>query len=116
MTRMLRLILGGILAIPCLLLTVCVAPLLALLAIPPLCVLVLKKADSTLSSKTPPDHVIIAGGSSGIGLCLAKECIRKGVKQVTILARNPTKLETAKQELEQEAQLQPLLDVASKSK
>jgi len=107
---MTRLILGGILAIPCLLVTVCVAPLLAILAIPPLLVLLLRKAPSGLSAKNPPDHVIITGGSSGIGLCLAKECIQRGVPHVTILARNPNRLESAKQELEQEAQLQPLLD------
>lgn len=107
---MLRLILGGILAIPCLLVTVCVAPLLAILAIPPLCLLLLRKAPSGLSPTNPPDHVIIAGGSSGIGLCLAKECIARGVPKITILARNPTKLAAAQQELEQAAQLQPLLN------
>ncbi|CAJ1968762.1 unnamed protein product [Cylindrotheca closterium] len=97
---MTRLIIGGILAIPCLLVTVCVAPLLALLAIPPLLVLLLRKAPSGLSSKHPPDQVIIAGGSSGIGLCLAKECVQRGVPKITILARDPTKLQAAKQELE----------------
>lgn len=112
---MLRLIAGGILAIPCLLVTVCVAPILALLAIPPLCLLLLRKNPSGLSSSNPPDHVIIAGGSSGIGLCLAKECIQKGVPKITILARNPNKLQKAKEELEQEAQLIPLLSQNKKA-
>ena len=111
MPRMLRLIVGGILAIPCLLVTVCVAPLLAILAIPPLCLLLLRKESSGLSASNPPDHVIIAGGSSGIGLCLAKECIKRKVPKVTILARNPNKLDAAKRELEREAHLLlPLLD------
>ena len=44
-------------------------------------------------------HVVITGGSSGIGLECAKEYVRQGAK-VTIIARNVTKLEAARLELE----------------
>jgi 3-dehydrosphinganine reductase len=108
---MLKIILAGILALPCLLVTVCVAPLMALLAIPSLLLLLLRKAPSGLSKKNPPDHVIIAGGSSGIGLCIAQECVKLGVKKITLLARNPKKLKQAAADLEQLADLQKLLDV-----
>lgn len=107
---MLKLILGGLLALPCLLVTVCVAPLIALLAIPPLLVLLLRKAPSGLSKRNPPDHVIVAGGSSGIGLCIAQECVKIGVKKITLLARNETKLQDAAADLKKLADLQTLLD------
>ena len=45
-------------------------------------------------------HVIITGGSSGIGLELAKECVRKGSRLVTLVARNENKLSEAKKEVE----------------
>mmetsp|Transcript_11380 Transcript_11380/g.32779 ORF Transcript_11380/g.32779 Transcript_11380/m.32779 type:complete len:380 (-) Transcript_11380:346-1485(-) len=48
-------------------------------------------------------HVVITGGSSGIGLSIAKECVERGARVVTLLARNPTKLERARQELEAHA-------------
>lgn len=47
-----------------------------------------------------PDHVVVTGGSSGIGLCIAKECIKRGVPKVTILARNTRRLEHAMATLE----------------
>jgi len=43
-------------------------------------------------------HVVITGGSSGIGLEIAKECIRQGA-DVTIIARNVEKLIEATQEI-----------------
>jgi 3-dehydrosphinganine reductase len=46
-------------------------------------------------------HVIITGGSSGIGLATAKLLAREGA-HVTILARDRTKLENAKKEIEAE--------------
>ena len=49
-------------------------------------------------------HVVITGGSSGIGLSVAKELIRKGAKFITLLARNQTKLDQAQLELVQYAQ------------
>ncbi|VEU41197.1 unnamed protein product [Pseudo-nitzschia multistriata] len=45
-------------------------------------------------------HVVITGGSSGIGLSIARECIERGARVVTLLARNPEKLAAAKKELE----------------
>ena len=44
-------------------------------------------------------HVFITGGSSGIGLEVAKECARKGAF-ITLVARNLQKLDEAKQEVE----------------
>jgi len=43
-------------------------------------------------------HVIITGGSSGIGLACAKECVRRGA-HVTLIARDEKKLERAKNEV-----------------
>ena len=50
-------------------------------------------------------HVVITGGSSGIGLSVAKECIERGAKVITLLARNPEKLSQAKEELVAHASL-----------
>jgi len=47
-------------------------------------------------------HSIITGGSSGIGLALAKLLV-KGGSNITIIARNLEKLETAKTEINKEA-------------
>lgn len=43
-------------------------------------------------------HVFITGGSSGIGLALAHLCAHQGA-DVSLLARNPAKLEEAKQSI-----------------
>jgi 3-dehydrosphinganine reductase len=107
---MLKIIFAGIFAIPCLLLTLCVAPLIALLAIPSLLLLRFRKKISGLSKNNPPDHVIIVGGSSGIGLCIAGECVKRGIGKITIMARNPDKLKQAKKELKKAADLQKMLD------
>jgi 3-dehydrosphinganine reductase len=45
-------------------------------------------------------HVLITGGSSGIGKAVAKEALLRGAAVVTILARNEEKLEATKSELE----------------
>lgn len=112
--KMLKLILAGVLAIPCLLVCVVTAPILAILSIPPLLLLTFqkegddkfetnrKKNNSNSSDKNIPDHAIIFGGSTGIGFCVAQECIRKNVPRITILARNQDKLDKAKEELEQQ--------------
>ena len=43
-------------------------------------------------------HVVITGGSSGIGLCVASEVARRGAN-VSIIARSREKLEEAKREI-----------------
>ncbi|CEG37197.1 hypothetical protein F443_19099 [Plasmopara halstedii] len=49
--------------------------------------------------KVKGKHVFITGGSSGLGLALAKKYAQKGAK-VSIVARNEDKLEESKQEIE----------------
>lgn len=44
-------------------------------------------------------HVLITGGSSGIGLEIGKECARQGAF-ITLVARNKQKLDEAKEEVE----------------
>ena len=44
-------------------------------------------------------HILITGGSSGIGLALAELFIHDGAR-VTLLARNQTKLTAAKETLQ----------------
>nr|GMD68658.1 3-dehydrosphinganine reductase TSC10A-like [Ipomoea batatas] len=44
-------------------------------------------------------HVFITGGSSGIGLALAHQAASESARQVSILARNTSKLEDAKREI-----------------
>jgi 3-dehydrosphinganine reductase len=96
---MLKIVLAGILSIPCLLVAIVAAPLIAFLAIPPLLLLLFRK-ESSGSSVVRPDQVIISGGSSGIGLSIAQECVRQGIPKVTLLARNAERLEEAKKVLE----------------
>ena len=43
--------------------------------------------------------MVITGGSTGIGLCLAKEFVSRGAA-VTLIARTASKLKTAQAELE----------------
>jgi 3-dehydrosphinganine reductase len=44
-------------------------------------------------------HVVITGGSSGIGFCVAELAIKRG-SNVTLIARNKEKLFQAQQQLE----------------
>lgn len=48
----------------------------------------------------PNRHVVITGGSSGIGLCVAINCVKLGA-HVTILARNVDKLKSAVEKIKQ---------------
>lgn len=41
-------------------------------------------------------HVLITGGSSGIGLALAGEALRRGPARLTLIARNATRLAEAR--------------------
>lgn len=97
-------ILAGILGIPCLLVAAITAPIVGLLAIPSLLLLLFQKAEPHAddSAAATPDHVIIVGGSSGIGLAVAKvSASQKKVPKITILARDQTKLDQAKREIDE---------------
>ena len=101
---MLHIIVAGILGIPALLVNAISSILVGFLCIPSVLLLLYKKRGGvgSVSKKTniPVDHVIITGGSSGIGLSIAKECVKRGnIPKVTILARNQSKLDQAKEEL-----------------
>ena len=48
-------------------------------------------------------HAVITGGSSGIGLSIAKELVNKRCQYVTLLARNEQKLDEAKNSLKEHA-------------
>jgi len=106
---MLKLILAGILGIPCLLVAVITAPILAILSIPSLLLLLFRKDQNDVSTTTTAKtHVIIIGGSRGIGLAIAKECAKKkDISKITILARNKTKLDEAKKYIIKEASYVP---------
>uniref|UniRef100_A0A1L8E4H9 3-dehydrosphinganine reductase n=1 Tax=Nyssomyia neivai TaxID=330878 RepID=A0A1L8E4H9_9DIPT len=56
---------------------------------------VLKKRPKSIAGK----HVVVTGGSSGIGLWTAIHCVKRGAN-VTILARNVQVLNKAKEEIE----------------
>ncbi|MCF1468172.1 SDR family NAD(P)-dependent oxidoreductase [Agrobacterium vitis] len=53
-----------------------------------------------MNSRNPPRHVIITGGSSGIGLALARAYLLAGSK-VSLVARSLARLETARDSLPQ---------------
>lgn len=96
----LRIITAGILAIPALLVTLLVMPVTAILSIPALCLLVFRNPNTAATAKSVEDiQVVVTGGSSGIGLEIAQECVKMGVKKVTIIARNKEKLEIARKKL-----------------
>ena len=104
-----RVILAGLLELPAILLMAGSSLLTMILCIPGLCLLVFEKSlfsskQSLLRTKqsTGKQHAIITGGSSGIGLAVAQECVRQGMN-VTLLARNMEKLETAQKQLQKEA-------------
>lgn len=48
-------------------------------------------------------HALITGGSSGIGLAIAKDLVKRGCKTLTLVARNESKLQEAKKALEEDA-------------
>lgn len=100
---MLKIILAGILSIPCLLFAITVTPIIGILALPSLLLLLFRKGNGD-SHQLEPDHVVIVGGSSGIGLSIAKECVKRNFPRVVLLARNQEKLEKAKKDLESGSQ------------
>jgi 3-dehydrosphinganine reductase len=102
---MFKIIAAGILALPCVVVIICVVPIVAILSIPALLLLIFRPATSSNSSSSSsnvhPDQVIIVGGSSGIGLGIAKECVRRKVPKITLLARDRAKLEQAQTDLQE---------------
>jgi 3-dehydrosphinganine reductase len=115
-----QVILGGILALPALVLQVVLLPLQILLALPAAWCLQLRKpkhslptTPTTATATTNATHVIVTGGSSGIGLELARWWIQHLLSQppppssstvrrhrITLLARNVERLKAAKESLE----------------
>ena len=105
---MIKIAAAGILALPSLLVLVVTAPIVALLSLPSLALLKFQASEAPSAAvnndesdkDTQEQHAIISGGSSGIGLSIAHDCIKRGMAKVTILARNKAKLEKAVKELE----------------
>ena len=111
---LIKTIAAGILGLPSLLLLAVTAPVVALLSIPSLALLRFQTSDAPRNtnidnnnngskdenSTAISEHAIISGGSSGIGLSIAHECVKRGMAKITILARNKSKLEKAVSELE----------------
>lgn len=102
---MLRLIASGILLLPAALVMIATAPVVALLSLPAAFLLTYrKKASEKTNNKAGQQQyrrAIITGGSSGIGLAVAQECVQKGFDQVVILARNQDKLKAAQTSLQE---------------
>jgi short-subunit dehydrogenase len=95
---MIIIIVAGVTALPLLLLGVAVAPIMTVLSVVPLALLVFRKPTKKVEACC---NVIITGGSSGIGLAIAKECsLLPQVKRITLIARNLDKLKEAKASLE----------------
>ena len=97
---MLTLLVGGILALPSLLWLLVSAPVVALLSLPSLLVLRFRKPQTQVAPNQ--QRAIISGGSQGLGLSVAKECVRRGMARVVIMARDVDKLTAAKELLEKE--------------
>jgi 3-dehydrosphinganine reductase len=94
---MLKLALAGVLAVPALLLTLVMVPVLAILSIPSAALLLFRKKTKASTTDEPIHrHIIITGGSSGIGLAIAQQAAAAG-HAVTILARSEAKLKAAQE-------------------
>ena len=99
---MFKLILAGLFGIPCFLLTIVTAPIIAILSVPSLLLLLFRKECNRSSTNIQRNHVIVFGGSKGIGLAIAKECASMknlGNLKITIIARNTDHLDRAKKEI-----------------
>jgi 3-dehydrosphinganine reductase len=99
MTMLLRLVASGVLFLPAAVVMIVTMPVVALLSLPAAALLTFRKKSS--ADKEPTfRRAIITGGSSGIGLAVAHECVKKGFDQVVIIARNVKKLKAAQESLE----------------
>ena len=98
-TTMLRIIASGVLLLPAALVMIVTVPVVALLSLPAAALLTFrKKKDASLEGGFR--RAIVTGGSSGIGLAVAGDCVKKGFDEVVIIARNVDKLEAAKKSLQ----------------
>ena len=118
---MIRIIVAGLLALPCFVVIIAVAPIVAVLSLPSLWLLLFRnprrppapddvpvppRTTTTTTHASHPDQVIIVGGSSGIGLAIARECVRRNISKITLVARTRSKLLEAQTELQALAQQQ----------
>lgn len=96
---MLALVVAGILSIPSLLFVVVSIPVLLLLSAPAAYLLLTRHRSTKDDKDEGPYQIVVTGGSSGIGLALAR-CSMKltpsKVSKVTLLARNQERLDAAK--------------------
>jgi 3-dehydrosphinganine reductase len=95
---MLRLIASGILAIPALLLTVVFIPIQALLSLPACYLLLVRKPaiPKKKAGEKEERHVVVVGGSSGIGLALAEAAAADvTIHRIVLVARHVARLEQA---------------------
>eukprot|EP00977_Amphora_coffeiformis_P020570 scaffold8374_cov175-Amphora_coffeaeformis.AAC.9 len=98
---MIQVIAAGVLLLPAALVMIITAPVVALLSLPAAALLTFRKQKKKkTTSEEGYRRAIVTGGSSGIGLAVAQECVEKGFDQVVIIARNMDKLKAAKDTLE----------------
>jgi len=104
---MLTVLLSAILSVPALLVLVATVPIVAVLSLPAAFLLCHRKRkgheprSSDDGSRSDDDddatHVIVTGGSSGIGLAIAREAARTPcVRKITVIARNQERLNAAR--------------------
>lgn len=102
---MLRLVAAGILAIPALLWNILTIPISIILSLPA-ALLLLSNKTSKPTKLTMKRHVIITGGSSGIGLAIAKLAAqRDDIQKVILLARNLDKLNAARDSIQTDTEI-----------
>ncbi|KAL7558042.1 hypothetical protein ACA910_009232 [Epithemia clementina (nom. ined.)] len=107
---MLSTIAAAVFMVPPALVIVATAPVIALLSLPGLALLCYrrpKKAPGVDETKKNEDNVstkqrrraIVTGGSSGMGLAVGEECVKRGFDEVILIARNVERLNKAKDKL-----------------
>mmetsp|Transcript_37923 Transcript_37923/g.56363 ORF Transcript_37923/g.56363 Transcript_37923/m.56363 type:complete len:488 (-) Transcript_37923:265-1728(-) len=104
MSRRVRAILAGLCAIPAIFIQLLCSLLVMVLSLPSILLLHHNKKSSLADHEDATTQVIITGGSSGIGLAIAQDCIQSGIaKRIILLARNQAKLDEAQALLEETA-------------